>query len=355
MRTLHDELQKLFVGKGGRYEWTETSWADFIAGNFGGAGSPGPPGPQGDPGATGATGPQGEQGMFWMGAWSALTLYQVDDAVEHNGSSYIATILNQASEPPSGDWDLVSSKGDTGGTGADGAPGATGATGAAGPAGPAGAEGPPGEDGAVGPQGSTGPQGATGGTGAPGGTGPTGATGQMGFPGQDGEPGEDGPLGPPGPSGPAGAAGSTGPAGATGLGIPGQDGEDGVSDWVPGPDSITKMPGFPGGTTTFLRADRTFAAPPGGAGATWTEVEIDFGTNPVFEKSFTITDAAAGPTSKIIALPSGKVASGRVGNDDMLWDGLLIAAITGTGNFIVFAVAKPGPVVGKRTIQYSIA
>ena len=85
-----------------------------------------------------------------------------------------------------------------------------------------------------------------------------------------------------------------------------------------------------------------------------TEIEIDFGTKPVPSKSFTITDAAVSATSKISIVPSAKTATGRVNTDDMEWDGLSLAAVAGTGSFTVYAVANPGPVVGKRVINYIV-
>ena len=94
-----------------------------------------------------------------------------------------------------------------------------------------------------------------------------------------------------------------------------------------------------------------------GAGSTpisITEVEIDFGTKPVPSKSFTVTDPLVSATSKISLVPSAKTATGRVNTDDMEWDGLSLAAVAGTGSFTVYAVANPGPVVGKRVINYIV-
>lgn len=119
-------------------------------------------------------------------------------------------------------------------------------------------------------------------------------------------------------------------------------------------DIITKHNGFPGGTSTFLRADGTFAAPPGGAGASWTEVEVDFGTKPVKDALFTITDAAIGPTSKLVIAESGKAATGRAAGDAQ-WDSIACSALSGTGSATVYAMAHPGPVVGKRTLHYCVA
>jgi len=89
-------------------------------------------------------------------------------------------------------------------------------------------------------------------------------------------------------------------------------------------------------------------------GRAWVETEIDFGSSPVGSTSATITDTASTTDSIITVAPSAKAATNRTG-DDMAWDGLMLSALPGTGSFTVYAMAVPGPVVGKRYIQYSIA
>lgn len=131
-------------------------------------GTTGPAGPQGETGAVGSVGPAG---VDWRGAWQVGTAYFVDDAVSHEGSSYIATAGSTGSEPPSANWSLLTAQGDTGPAGP------TGATGEAGPTGP---QGEPGETGPTGPTGDTGPTGLTGPQGTQGATGPQGATGAAG-------------------------------------------------------------------------------------------------------------------------------------------------------------------------------
>lgn len=91
----------------------------------------------------------------------------------------------------------------------------------------------------------------------------------------------------------------------------------------------------------------------GGAGASWGEVEIDFGSQPVYSAEFTITDAGIEATSKVTVLPSGKPATGRTA-DDWAWDGATFAANPGTGSATCYAVFTPGPIVGKRKVQYTI-
>jgi len=116
----------------------------------------------------------------------------------------------------------------------------------------AGAPGPQGEQGATGAQGiqgipgndgGQGPQGIPGNNGADGNDGAQGGQGIQGVPGNDGAPGVDGDDGAQGPAGPA----------PSGNGI------------ITVTNGVLDTPlAFPGGTSTFLRADRSFAAPPGG-------------------------------------------------------------------------------------------
>lgn len=113
----------------------------------------------------------------------------------------------------------------------------------------------------------------------------------------------------------------------------------------------TSITGTPNGTK-FLRDDFTWQAASGGA--TWTEAEVDFGETPQYEASFTVTDATVAGTSKITVIPCGKAATGRTA-DDWQWDGIVFAANPGTGSFTLYATAHPGPVVGKRKIQYQVA
>jgi hypothetical protein len=137
-----------------------------------GAASQGPAGPQGPAGG------QGAKGLTWRGHWDPAAAYYVDDAVELDGSSFVAIVPNVASPPPGVDWDLLA---------AAGAPGVQGPQGLVGPMGP------------MGPAGSTGP------------AGPAGATGAVG------PQGEAGPAGPAGPAGSQGEAGPAGPAGPQGI------------------------------------------------------------------------------------------------------------------------------------------
>jgi len=100
--------------------------------------------------------------------------------------------------------------------------------------------------------------------------------------------------------------------------------------------------------------DITINASGGGGGSvTWTEAEVDFGSTPKFDASFTIIDALVTASSKITAIPSGNAGTGRT-SDDWQWDGIVMAATPSTGQFTLYCYALPGPVVGPRKIQYSI-
>lgn len=100
--------------------------------------------------------------------------------------------------------------------------------------------------------------------------------------------------------------------------------------------------------------DVTINASGGGGGSvTWTEVEVDFGSTPRFDASFTIVDALVSASSKITAIPSGKAGTGRT-DDDWQWDGIAMAASPASGQFTLYCYALPGPIVGPRKIQYSI-
>jgi hypothetical protein len=90
-----------------------------------------------------------------------------------------------------------------------------------------------------------------------------------------------------------------------------------------------------------------------GAASAWTVFEVDFGTVPVWGKTFTVNDGTVTSTSDIAVTMSSRVATGRIGNDAE-WDGFTLSALAGTGSFDVSVIATPGPVVGKRNFQYQI-
>lgn len=67
-------------------------------------------GPQGKPGEKGDAGPQGEPGINWRGSFRLGEAYEPDDAVEHDGSSWIATQRTKEI-PPGSDWDVLAKRG----------------------------------------------------------------------------------------------------------------------------------------------------------------------------------------------------------------------------------------------------
>ena len=75
---------------------------------------------------------------------------------------------------------------------------------------------------------------------------------------------------------------------------------------------------------------------------------------PKYDAQFTITDASIGATSKVVVMESGKVATGRVAGDAQ-WDSISFSALAASGSATVYAMAHPGPVVGKRYAQYTVA
>lgn len=91
----------------------------------------------------------------------------------------------------------------------------------------------------------------------------------------------------------------------------------------------------------------------GGSDFYWEEIEVDFGNTPVYDFQFTITDSNILSSSKISVEPSGNAATGRTA-DDWQWDTAVLAASPVNGSATVYGQFFPGPVVGKRKIQYKV-
>lgn len=155
-----------------------------IQGETGPVGSTGPQGPQGVQGMQGPQGiqgPKGDRGLTYRGPWVSGVAYAADDAVSHNGASWVALQATSSTVPSDSAttvWDKLAAKGDQGVQGVQGMQGPIGVTGPAGPQGPT---GPQGLTGPQGPTGSTGPQGATGAQGPQGPQGPTGPAGSVDY------------------------------------------------------------------------------------------------------------------------------------------------------------------------------
>jgi hypothetical protein len=114
------------------------------------------------------------------------------------------------------------------------------------------------------------------------------------------------------------------------------------------------MQKYPGGTTNFLRADGTFAAPGSGTFAV-TQVEVDFGTTPVESAIFTITDAGMTTTKHVIASLAYEAPTGK-DLDELEMDTLSIICGNGTGQFDMFIRTTDGSYLAdKFKINYSYA
>jgi hypothetical protein len=102
-------------------------------GEPGPAGPQGPPGPNGEQGPPGPPGAQGPPGLNWMGDWDLVTHYEVDDAVQFDGTAYIATAANDGEQPDtSRSWSLLAAEGEQGEQGVQGPMGPQGPPGASG-------------------------------------------------------------------------------------------------------------------------------------------------------------------------------------------------------------------------------
>jgi hypothetical protein len=91
----------------------------------------------------------------------------------------------------------------------------------------------------------------------------------------------------------------------------------------------------------------------GGGSAAWTEYEVDFGSTPAYDATFTVVDAAVSGTTEVAVVQSGATATGRAAGD-ALFDSITYAAVPAAGQFTLYALATPGPVVGKRKILYQV-
>lgn len=90
------------------------------AGATGAIGAQGVPGPTGATGAAGTAGTPGATGVSYRGAWSAVTTYQVRDAVLFGGTSYYATASTTGLQPdlyPAA-WSVLAQSGGAGPSGA---------------------------------------------------------------------------------------------------------------------------------------------------------------------------------------------------------------------------------------------
>lgn len=107
----------------------------------------------------------------------------------------------------------------------------------------------------------------------------------------------------------------------------------------------------PTGTGKYLDERGKYVSVPIG-GATLTEIEIDFGLDPISSKTFTITDTNVTDVQKVLPFTSPNPATGRIGNDWEL-DMPFMTAIAQTGSVLI-TISFNHLVVGKRKIYYQI-
>lgn len=118
-----------------------------------------------------------------------------------------------------------------------------------------------------------------------------------------------------------------------------------LMDWVDSSDTTMAATG------TNKRSTRAQGAI---ALARWKSIEIDFGSSGVSSKSFTITDAEVLATFNVIAQPSGKPATGRIGNDFSV-EAIQCTTVPGAGSFVLHVVVLNGHIRGVRNIIYQIS
>ncbi len=86
-----------------------------------------------------------------------------------------------------------------------------------------------------------------------------------------------------------------------------------------------------------------------------TSASLDFGSSPVSSKTFTISDAAALVTSKIVVTPHPTTDSGAMGGDEFELDPIAVSGVcTETGVIKIYATSLQGPVKGIRNFQYVV-
>jgi hypothetical protein len=106
------------------------------------------------------------------------------------------------------------------------------------------------------------------------------------------------------------------------------------------------VPASGGGTTNFLRADGTFAAPPGGGSGNSVTVEVDFGAGPVEQGDATATvtgQAWVAAGTEIVCVPAATATADHDAEDAAV-EGITAYAsnlVVGTG-FDVIARALNG-------------
>jgi hypothetical protein len=105
-------------------------------------------------------------------------------------------------------------------------------------------------------------------------------------------------------------------------------------------------------SSVFLRGDRVWANP-GASSTNIKQTEIDFGTTPISEASFTITDADVSLSSQLIGLVAYEAPTGK-DLDELEMDGLDLKFAPGVGQFTIYARGLDGYIADKFKINYLI-
>lgn len=93
--------------------------------------------------------------------------------------------------------------------------------------------------------------------------------------------------------------------------------------------------------------------PSSGIGSSVKQIEVDFGTLPISEKSFLITDASVTPASHIVGSVAYEAPTGK-DLDELDMDGLDLKFGPGSGQFTVFAKGQEGYISDKFKINYVV-
>lgn len=89
------------------------------------------------------------------------------------------------------------------------------------------------------------------------------------------------------------------------------------------------------------------------SGASVKQVEIDFGSLPVSEASFLITDASVSPTSHIVGTVAYEAPTGK-DLDELDMDGLDLKFGPGSGQFTLYVRGQDGYIADKFKINYVV-
>lgn len=104
--------------------------------------------------------------------------------------------------------------------------------------------------------------------------------------------------------------------------------------------------------TADASGNGTWQAASGGSGSTSIKsTEIDFGTTPIWEKDFTITDAAVSPATKVRAYIGYEAPTGKT-LDELEFEHIVLLANGGSGVINLNARSLLGKVIGRFVVHY---